>query len=132
FVHVDDVARGIEAAATTATAERQVFFLGHSRSETTETLADTLASVLGRPCRRLPVPYALVLVAALAGDVARLCGRRLALDRARLIELMAEGWVCSVTKARERLGFSARVDLREGFASTAAWYARHGLLERWP
>jgi dihydroflavonol-4-reductase len=132
FVHVDDVARGIEMAATVAEAEREVFSLGHPQSVTADTLADTLAHVLGRPCRRVRIPYALLLVAALGGSVAALCGWPVAIDRARLIEMAAEGWVCSVEKARERLGFTARIGLREGFASTAAWYAQQGLLAKFP
>ena len=130
FAHVDDIARGVVAAATSAAAEHQVFALGHPESLTAETLTDTLARVLGRPCRRVRIPYALLLVAAVAGDAAALCGRSLAIDRARLTELMAPGWVFSVEKARERLGFTARIDLLEGLASTAAWYTRQGWLAR--
>jgi nucleoside-diphosphate-sugar epimerase len=130
FVHVEDVARGIEAAATAVAAEGQTFSLGHPRSATAATLTDALERALGRSCRRVRVPYALLLVAALVGDAAMLCGRPLALDRARLAELSADGWVCSVEKARARLGFSARIDLLDGFASTAAWYARHGMLAK--
>jgi nucleoside-diphosphate-sugar epimerase len=130
FVHVDDLARGIVAAATSSAAERHVFSLGHPESVTARTLSDTLARVLGRPARRVRIPYALLFVAAVAGDAAALCRSPLAIDRARLTELMAPGWVFSVEKARERLGFSARIDLLEGFASTAAWYTRQGWLAR--
>jgi nucleoside-diphosphate-sugar epimerase len=130
FVHVDDVARGIETAAMASAALGRVFSLGHPQSATVDTLADTLARVLGRPCRRVRLPYALLRAVALAGDLATLFGRPLALDRARLVEMTAEGWVCSVERARDRLGFSARIDLVEGFTSTAAWYARHGLLAK--
>jgi nucleoside-diphosphate-sugar epimerase len=130
FVHVDDVARGIVAAATSSAAEGQVFALGHPESVTARTLSDALARVLGRPYRRVRIPYALLLVAAVAGDGAALCRSPLAIDRARLRELMAPGWVFSVEKARERLGFAARVDLLEGLASTAAWYTQHGWLPR--
>jgi nucleoside-diphosphate-sugar epimerase len=132
FVHVEDVARGIEAAATTVAAEGHTFSLGHPRSDTVDTLTDALERVLGRSCRRVRLPGAVLVAAALVGDAAMMCGRPLALDRARLAELRAEGWVCSVEKARDRLGFSARIDLLEGFASTAAWYARNGLLAKLP
>jgi dihydroflavonol-4-reductase len=132
FVHVEDVARGIEAAGTTVAAEGHTFSLGHPRSNTVDTLTDALERVLGRSCRRVRLPCAVLLAAALVGDAAMICGRPLALDRARLTELRAEGWVCSVEKARDRLGFSARIDLLEGFASTAAWYARNGLLAKLP
>jgi len=76
------------------------------------------------------IPYAFLLVAAVAGDAAALCGTHLSIDRARLTELMAAGWVFSVEKARERLGFTARVSLLDGLADTAAWYTRHGWLPR--
>jgi len=132
FAHVDDVARGIEAAVTAVAAEGETFSLGHPRNATVGTLTDALETALGRSCRRVRIPYAVLLAAALVGDAAMLCGRPLAIDRARLAELGAEGWVCSVEKARARLGFSARIDLREGFASTAAWYARHGWLAKLP
>jgi nucleoside-diphosphate-sugar epimerase len=130
FVHVDDVARGIVAAAASPKAEGQVFALGHPESVTARTLTDALARVLERPCRRVRIPYALLLVAAVAGDAAALCGTPLAIDRARLTELMAPGWVFSVEKARERLGFAARVGLLDGLAATAAWYRRRGWLSR--
>jgi nucleoside-diphosphate-sugar epimerase len=128
LVHVADVARGIEMAATSAAAESRIFALGHPQSETATTLAETLARVFGRPCRRLRVPYPLLLAAAAGGEVAARCGRPLALDRARLTELMADGWVCSVERAGKELGFFARIGLRQGFASTAAWYVRRGML----
>ena len=130
FVHVDDVARGIETAAMASEALGQIFSLGHSESDTVDSVTEILERVLGRRCRRVRLPSTLLGAAALAGDVATLCGWPLALDRARLIELTAEGWVCSVERARDRLGFSARIGLLEGFTSTAAWYTRHGLLAK--
>ena len=130
FVHVDDVARGIETAAIAPKALGQIFSLGHPESDTVDSVTETLARVLGRPCRRVRFPVPLLRAAAVAGDLAALCGWSVPLDRARLIELMAEGWVCSVERARDLLGFSARIGLLEGFTSTAAWYARHGLLAK--
>ena len=85
-----------------------------------------------RPGAALPpggFPYALLLAGAVGGEVAKLCGGRWRSTGPGSTELMADGWVCSVEKARDRLGVSARIDLLEGFTSTAAWYARHGLLD---
>src|SRR6185436_16594466 len=50
------------------TAEGQVFALGHPESVTAKGLSDALARVLGRPFRRVRIPYAFLLVAAVAGD----------------------------------------------------------------
>jgi hypothetical protein len=51
-------------------------------------------------------------------------GREPALDRARLAELLAPGWVCQVDRARSVLGFTAAIDVDEGFRRSADWYAR--------
>jgi nucleoside-diphosphate-sugar epimerase len=50
------------------------------------------------------------------------------LDRERLREMEAEGFVCRTNKARDRLGFTAEIPLLDGFRRTAAWYASQGWL----
>jgi nucleoside-diphosphate-sugar epimerase len=37
-------------------------------------------------------------------------------------------WEADVTKAREILGFEARISLEEGLRETLDWYVRNGLL----
>jgi hypothetical protein len=59
--------------------------------------------------------------------VAMVGGRPL-LDRSRLDELSAGGFVCDVTLAGRVLGTPRGLDIEEGFAATAAWYRQHGLL----
>jgi nucleoside-diphosphate-sugar epimerase len=71
---------------------------------------------------------ALTRLAAIAGDIGgAIRGRALALNRARYIELSAEGFVCRVDRLRDRLGIVAAIDLPDGLAQTTAWYRQ----ERW-
>ena len=127
LIHVEDVARGIEQAATSPAALHDTFFLGHAECVTADSMIDALAAVAGRVPYRVRVPWPGVWLAATAGQVAAWCGRPWALDRARLDELRAAGWVCSVRRA-ERIGFRARIPIREGFATTAAHYRQRGWL----
>jgi nucleoside-diphosphate-sugar epimerase len=128
FIHAEDVARAIERAAASPSADGQSVALGHPRIVTAEDLEAALAAAVGRRLRRVRVPGAFLLLAAAAGELAWRLGRPLPVDRARLAELRAPGWVCSVDRARERLGFEARIGLADGFADTARWYAQRGWL----
>ena len=48
------------------------------------------------------------------------------LDLARFAELHADGFVCSVARARALIGFSAETSLADGFEQTVRWYRGRG------
>jgi nucleoside-diphosphate-sugar epimerase len=126
-VHVDDVARGVEAVATLA-APREIFFLGDPHHVTISALLQEIAAVLGRKFRPVVIPRMALYSAANIGSLLRTIGIRAPLDRARWREIDAEGFVCRVDKARDQLRFVAATDLREGLKATAEWYRRAGWL----
>src|SRR5262245_54319497 len=55
FIHVDEIARGIETAATAAAALGQIFALGHPQSDTVDSVTETLGRVMGRRWSRVRV-----------------------------------------------------------------------------
>jgi nucleoside-diphosphate-sugar epimerase len=59
--------------------------------------------------------------------MSRATGRPNILNRQKLSELLAPGWVCSTDRIRRDLGFVAPTSLREGVRRTIEWYRR----ERW-
>lgn len=91
------------------------------------------ARVLGRPLRRIPVRYTMLVVpAALAQLWPWLpadppSGLRL-LTPGKLRELFHSDWVCRPPPRTEIKGWAPRVGFEEGFARTLAWYRRHGWL----
>jgi nucleoside-diphosphate-sugar epimerase len=128
FVFVDDLVAAL-AAAIDRFVDRGVFFVAHPAPVTTGTLAQALQSALERRVRVIRIPHVAAHAAAVASDaVQRLTGRRLPFNRRRFDEMSTEGFVCRVDRLREGLGVEARVDLRDGFARTAAWYRQHGWL----
>jgi nucleoside-diphosphate-sugar epimerase len=128
LIHVDDVARGVETAALGDEARSQVFFLGHPTPVTGIEVLAQMATVFGRRFRPLRVPRVVLRAAAAAGSLASRAGWPISLDRERLREMEAEGFVCRTNKARDQLGFTAEVPLLDGFRRTAAWYASQGWL----
>jgi nucleoside-diphosphate-sugar epimerase len=126
FIYVDDLARGVVLAAEGERASGQTLFLGHPDPLRADDLLRALADVFGRRYRPWHVPDFVLRAFAWGGQLAWKFGEEPLLDRARLTELGAEGFVCAVDRAREVLGVTAAVPLPDGLARTAEWYRQRG------
>src|SRR5262249_46472677 len=120
FAYVDDVARAIAMACGRTDLDRETLFIGHSTPASLDVLFGEVAQALRRSYRPLAVPWPLVRLGAGVGVGG--------LSQERFRELTSPGFVCSVDRAAQRLGFRAAVGLAEGLQSTADWYlANHWL-----
>jgi nucleoside-diphosphate-sugar epimerase len=126
LIFVDDVARGVVLAASNVRASGETLFFGHPEPQTTDALLRHLAAAFGRQYRPLPAPALALRTLALVGELSWRIGRAPLIDRARLAELRAEGFVCAVDRAAGVLGFTATVPLTEGAERTARWYRDRG------
>jgi nucleoside-diphosphate-sugar epimerase len=126
FIYVDDLARGVVLAAEGERASGQTLFLGHPDPLRADDLLRALADVFGRRYRPWHVPDVVLRAFAWGGQLAWKFGEEPLLDRARLTELDAEGFVCAVDRAREVLGVTAAVRLPDGLARTAQRYRQRG------
>jgi nucleoside-diphosphate-sugar epimerase len=129
WIDVDDCARGLLALAARPEAVGEAFFLASPEITTVAALMAEAARALGVRARRVPVPAPLLrAAAALADAVTDATGRRLPFGRKLAAQLLAPGWVCDPSKARERLGFEALTPLAESVARAARWYRSAGWL----
>jgi nucleoside-diphosphate-sugar epimerase len=129
MVHVEDLARGLVAAAEVPAAAGGTFHLCHPEVLTLGGTLALMARALGRKGRSLPLPRTALFAAALAQEAAAfLTGRipELSFDKAR--ELAAPAWVADPAAAARVLGWSARIDAAAGISATAAWYREKGWL----
>lgn len=121
FVFAEDVVQAVVRAAESPLA-REALFIGHPDVESAGSMMRGIAASLGRTYRPLPVPRTAVRAIGHIGDLMWSIGGRPLLDSARVAEFSAPGFVCDVRRARERLGFAARVGLAEGLIATVRWY----------
>jgi nucleoside-diphosphate-sugar epimerase len=126
FVFIDDLVRAVQAAATDPRAVGETFFVGHPEAQRVEALGRALAESFGRGYRPLRLPPVLVDAMAFAGEIGWKLGWQLTLDRGRLAEFRAAGFVGSTDRIRDRLGFVATMPLRDGIGQTARWYLENG------
>ena len=73
-----------------------------------------------------PILALLSLVALAAEGYAALTGRPALLNRQKMAEIRQRYWVADVGKSKERLGFTASHDFRDGARLTAEWYRAAG------
>ncbi len=108
LTHVDDIADGIVTAMASPAGENEDFNISASE----ELTIAAVAALIWAACGEDPETFELTHLPTFTVDV----GRR---------------WP-SVEKARRRLGWEARVELRDGLADTVAWLREttHGTEER--
>ena len=127
LIHISDLAAALVAAAETPTA-KGIYHVAEPRAYTWGEVLDRMAEAVGRSGVRVPVPGAVVrLAAAVSEGVSRLTRRPVIFDRDKAKELLAE-WTCETDAARRALGFEARISLNEGLRETAEWYRAYGWL----
>jgi nucleoside-diphosphate-sugar epimerase len=97
LTHVDDIADGIVTAMASHAGENEDFNISASK----ELTVAEIARVIWEACGRAPDEFALEHLASFEVDVQR-------------------RWP-SVEKARQRLGWEAQVDLRDGIKATVDW-----------
>jgi nucleoside-diphosphate-sugar epimerase len=127
---VEDMVEGIVMAAETPGTDGATFLLGDDRATPLEEILASIESALGRKALRIRLPvWSILLYGLLSEKMAALRGK----DGTRFRQnfegfVRYPSWRGNVARARERLGFSARVSFAEGARITADWYRRNGLI----
>lgn len=126
--YVQDIIQGILLAAETQTKSGDIFFLSDGNDYRMEEIGDIFARAMGITALRIPVPgQAVVGMAHFSDYFSRLFGRSSLLSKDKAEEMVQEGWVCDIAKAKTLLGFEPQVPLPEGAGLTFEWYKN----EKW-
>jgi len=129
MAHVRDVVEGLILAAK-SDARGEVYYIAGPDVATGGDVGDALGAALKRKLRRLRVPLPLTRLLAAASEVQSAITRKPALlNREKVREILADGWVCNIDKARAQLGFQPRVGIREGIRETIEWYRAQGWMK---
>ncbi len=127
LVHGCDAATAAVALLETESATGPFFVDDGKAGYDWSTLAQILGQVAGRRVRTLPVPLGfLKFFSWLVGP--RRAARSVVLNRDRIGDLEAEGWVCLGDKLVTTTGFRAQFTAMAGFVDTLGFYQREGWL----
>jgi nucleoside-diphosphate-sugar epimerase len=125
---IDDLVEGILKVGTTPGIEGEIFTLAGPRYTTLNELYDVIAGVLGVKRSKISIPVWPVWTAgALCEAVCRPLRVEPPIFRRR-VDFFVKDRAFDITKARTRLGYDPKVDLKDGICRTAEWYREQGLL----
>jgi len=126
IAHVRDVVRGLILAAQSPDSAGKVYYVGGPETVTTRTLVDAVQRAVGHRVIKVRVPTLIVrLVAELAELQSAITKKPVLLNRDKVHEILAGGWVCSIKKAERDLGFEPRIGIDEGMRTTVHWCREH-------
>jgi len=128
MVYSEDVAEGAILAANSPDAAGEVFNLVSDGEITQRQFFDLLCDLMGLPHIRHRVPFWLADAAGFIGELAGRATRRKtapAVSRSG-IALLSRPTFFSNEKARDRLGWQPRMNVREGLERAVAWQKTSG------
>ncbi|MEW5995319.1 MAG: SDR family NAD(P)-dependent oxidoreductase, partial [Candidatus Zixiibacteriota bacterium] len=129
LIHVDDLAEAVYLAVTQPTESGSILFIAESRSYTMRELIATLELTSSKRAFPVHIPSPLFRgIALLSEAVSRLFGGTPMLTREKARELL-DWWEVSTEKAKQELGFQARISFEQGARETFRWYREKGWLK---
>ncbi len=132
LVYVHDVVRAMEIAAEAMAASSlsgEIFNIADPKPYAWEDFGEAASLALGRSVRHLRIPiWAAEAAGSVSETVSHLVGRPTPINRSKIRDMKACGWVADVRKAKALLGFETRFPLDDAIRETIAWYGRNGWL----
>ena len=126
-VYIDDLLAGIDLALK-SDMRGETVIVGGDHAVSKRELVWSIAAALGRrkPETRIPIWLGKALARGCEMS-AGLLGFSPPLTQSRVL-MLSRNWGYSIEKARNRLGYSPSVNLREGLRLTIQWYREQGWL----
>jgi len=115
LVSVQNLCSLLEVCTHHPRAAGEVFLVSDDHDISTPQLLRMLAAIMGRPCRLVPFPPAILVGAS------KLLGQQAVWAR------LAGSLQVDISKVREKLGWQPVTSLEQGLAETADWYQKSHL-----
>jgi len=129
LVFVKDLAEAVVTCLTHPAAPGKTFYVASPEVTNARELAGEIALQMKAWTWPLPLPgAALWLLCCLQDAISRLTGKPGLLGRQKYAELRAPGWVCDPDRLYQELRFVCAHTLKNGIATTLAWYRQQGWL----
>lgn len=129
MIHVRQLAEFIALTMQNPAACSQIFFASDTSVYTQAEIASIIAEVMDLQVQPLVLPEAVAILAFHAADLyGRITHREMPVNREKLKEILAPGWVSSPTKAKQLLGWNPQTSIKDLIQETYQWYIDSGWL----
>ncbi len=123
LLYVDDLVRGVIAAAEAKEAEGGIYFLSDGHVYSNEDIVREISTVLSKKIVKMRMPKSLL---KLLVEIGESFGKKSSIINSdKLRELNHFHWTCNSSKAEKDFNFIPKVMIKEGIKWTADWYRIH-------
>jgi nucleoside-diphosphate-sugar epimerase len=126
--YIDDLIGGIGLCLDNPRAMDRTFLITGDKACAVKELAGIIAGELGIALPRVRIPLPLARAAAMIFEAGARIGRFQPPLTLAQVKFFSENRVFSWRKAQAELGYTPRVDLKEGVKRTVRWYFENGCL----
>lgn len=129
MIHSSELASFLELCVLSPLAENQIFYATDGNTYTQSQVVLSIAKALNKKPLRIVIPLWLTKQAFYTGHLYGVVFRRSVLiNREKMKEILAPGWLSSVDKATELLNWKPQANLDKHIKETAECYRKSGWL----
>ncbi len=130
ILHVDDVVDGLILAGEHPDAAGKTYFIGSEKAYTWEDIGKVTQEIIHRKTIKVRVPeFIVVIVAALYNLIDLFSRKPSVFNFEKSKDMIADAWICDISKAKNELGFQQKITLEEGVKETFKWYKEAGWIK---
>jgi nucleoside-diphosphate-sugar epimerase len=128
LVYVKNLVDGIILASKHKHAGGQKYLIGDDRAYPVLEIVQTIADAVGVPAPKMKIPYRAAWLAAIPFEILGKITRKRPFLSRYTVNFLSKNRVYDISKAKNELGYSSSVNLKDGVKVTAEWYINNGLL----
>lgn len=130
ILHVDDVVDGLILAGEHPDAVGKTYFIGSEKAYTWEDIGRVTQEIIHRKTIKVRIPeFIVVIVAALYNLIDLFSRKPSVFNFEKSKDMIADAWICDISKAKNELGFQQKITLEEGVKETFKWYKEVGWIK---
>jgi dihydroflavonol-4-reductase len=123
LIHVADLVRGFEMAATSVNSEGKTYFVTSKELYGWKQIGEVTRQVLGKRAVRVRIPeFGVYTIAAVAEVLSRFSSKPALINFEKAKDMVQEYWTFSPAKAEKDFGFVQEIPLEDGIRDTVQWY----------
>jgi dihydroflavonol-4-reductase len=129
LIHVRDLVRGFEMAATSPNTVGKTYFVTSKELYDWKQIGEVTRNVLGRGALRLRIPeFGVYCIAAVAEVLSKFSSKPALINFEKAKDMVQDYWTFSPVKAEKDFGFVQQMSLEAGIKNTIEWYKEQGWL----
>lgn len=123
IIYIRDLINGIYEACISEKTLGKTYFLSNEEYYPQHHLGEIIIQKMRKKPKNIIIPWIIMqLVSNLLEFLGKLSGKKVILNRQKLLEIGQNYWICTSARAKMDFGFQTKTELEDGIGETLKWY----------